>query len=65
MHSKLILVFLFCFLKKLNAQTSICSYENNIDYAASITSTYLYTSSAQLCCSLCGYRSECIGNKFV
>lgn len=63
MNFKLLLVFyLVDYLRA--QQSSICSYENNIDYSQSVTSTYLYSTSAQLCCTLCGYKAECIGFSF-
>ena len=46
-----------------NAQQYVCAYENNIDYYSSVDITYVYTSAPQFCCSLCGLKPGCIGNK--
>ena len=45
----------------INSQASLCTNENNIDYSVSVIDTYVYTTSVQLCCTLCGFKKGCVG----
>jgi hypothetical protein len=60
----LILSISICFIlctSHLNGQSSICTYEQNLDYWNGTDLTYIYAKSAALCCNLCGYQAGCIG----
>lgn len=52
-------------LNSINAQQSICSYEKNIDYLYTTDLTYVLALNSQLCCSLCSFKSECVGFVYV
>ena len=47
------IVFNFLILIEFsNAQSSVCAYENNVDYVSSVDITYVYAKAPAYCCSL-------------
>ena len=62
-YLSLILV-LICLLSSQTRAQFVCPYETNIDYYISVDLTYVLTSSAQFCCTICSLKPGCVGNNY-